>query len=167
MFPFRPKLRRSIFYALLAVTAAAVAIAQTESQIQSEQVKRVGTHMNCQCGACNENLNCLMSAGECHFCKPARTKIFEMQQSGQSDDVIVASFIKEYGQKIFRPDPASSFWMVPWVSLAVGGLLVWFVLRRMRHKAALVHATAGAVPIDPAIARYMAAAEKESDGLDR
>ena len=52
-------------------------LAQTESQIESDEVKRVGTHINCQCGACNENVNCMMSAGQCHFCKPARTKILQ------------------------------------------------------------------------------------------
>ena len=153
----------------LLAAAAGSGFAQTEAQIQSDAVKRVGTHINCQCGSCNENVNCMMSAGECHFCKPTRTKIFQMQQEGMSDGAIVQQFIKEYGEKIFRPDPNSSFWVVPYISLALGGLALWFVLRRMRHSAgggSLKPAAAGPA-LDPEIARYMEAAEKETDRLDR
>jgi cytochrome c-type biogenesis protein CcmH/NrfF len=164
------RFRRSFALALLATAAAVTVFAQSEAQIQSDSVKRVGTHINCQCGACNENVNCMMSAGECHFCKPARTKIFQMQQSGMSDQDIVQQFIKEYGEKIFRPDPNSSFWIVPYISLALGGLVLWFVLRRMRHSggplkpAAVGPSNAG---IDPELARYLDAAEKETDRLER
>jgi cytochrome c-type biogenesis protein CcmH/NrfF len=163
------RFKRSFVLLLLAAAAAVAGFAQTEAQIQSDAVKRVGAHINCQCGACNENVNCMMSAGECHFCKPARTKIFQMQQSGMSDGAIVQQFIKEYGEKIFRPDPNSSFWVVPYISLALGGLVLWFVLRRMRHSAGggpLKPAAAGPV-LDPEIARYMDAAEKETDMLER
>jgi len=160
----------SALFAGLFATAAVVGIAQTESQIQSEEVKRVGTHINCQCGACNENVDCMMSAGECHFCKPARTKIFNMEQSGMSDAAIVQNFITEYGQKILRPDPNSSFWVVPYISLALGALVLWFVLRRMRQSAT-AHAgmkpAAAGHPLDPDLARYLDAAEKETDRLDR
>ncbi len=118
-------------FLFLALTAAA--LAQTESQIQSDEVKRVGVHLNCQCGGCTDNLNCNMSGGQCHFCKPARTKIYQMQSAGMSDSGIIAAFVKEYGQKIFRPDPNSSFWLVPYVSLAVGAIVLVLVLRRLRH----------------------------------
>jgi cytochrome c-type biogenesis protein CcmH/NrfF len=151
---------------LLAAAAVVVGVAQTESQIESEDVRRVGSHMNCQCGACNENLDCMMSAGQCHFCKPARTKIFQMQQNGMTDAAIVAAFIKEYGEKILRPDPNSSFWLVPYICLGVGGLALWFVLRRMRHGAAMKPAAAGPA-LGADMARYMDAAEKETERLDR
>src|ERR1019366_7278058 len=82
-----------VVLALLLLIFAASVFAQSESQIESDEVKRVGSHLSCQCGACNENLNCMMSAGQCHFCKPARTKIFGMQSSGMSDSQIVAAFV--------------------------------------------------------------------------
>ena len=80
-------------------------MAQTESQIESDEVKRVGTHITCQCGACTENVNCNMSSGQCHFCKPARTKIYKMQKAGMNDSGIIASFVKQYGDRIFRARP--------------------------------------------------------------
>jgi cytochrome c-type biogenesis protein CcmH/NrfF len=151
------RLKRS--FLLLALVGAA--IAQTESQIESESVKRVGKHIACQCGACTENIDCNMSSGQCHFCKPARTKIFQMQQAGMNDDSIVDWFKKQYGAGIFRADPNSFFWMIPYLALIAGGAVVWVVLKKMRVR----HAPLAVE--DPAYARYRAAIEKDTEKLDR
>src|ERR1041385_849009 len=120
------RLKLSFLFLILSATA----FAQSEAQIESDEVKRVGTHISCQCGACTENVNCMMSAGQCHFCKPARTKIFGMQKSGMSDAQIIQAFIVEYGEKIFRRGPNSYFWVVPYISLGIGGLVIILVLIR-------------------------------------
>jgi cytochrome c-type biogenesis protein CcmH/NrfF len=157
--------KRSLLFIALAVAA----IAQTSSQIESDEVKRVGIHLKCTCG-CNDNLNCNMSSGQCHICKPARTKIFQMQQSGMSDDSIVASFVKS-GEFTLLSDPNSYFWVVPYFSLALGGVVVWFVLRRLRG-AKLHPATAGGAVLrrepdnDPVFARYRDAIERDTEKLD-
>jgi len=153
---------------LLAVTAAGLAFGQTESQITSPDVERVGKHIQCQCGSCKENLNCNMSAHQCHFCKPARTEIFKQQQQGKSDSDIITSFVKQYGQGIFLSDPNSSFWLVPYFSLAAGGVLVWFVLRRMRAhaqaaKPALATAGGSPPPGDDEFTRYRDMVERETE----
>src|SRR5580704_3910108 len=128
------RLKLSLLFLLVAASTAVI-WAQTEAQIESDEVKRVGTHISCQCGACNENVNCMMSAGQCHFCKPARTQIYKMQSQGMSDAQIIQSFIVQYGEKVFRHDPNSYFWVVPYISLGIGGLAVLFILRRVigRH----------------------------------
>jgi cytochrome c-type biogenesis protein CcmH/NrfF len=156
------------FLLLLVLTSAASIWAQSEAQIESDEVKRVGTHLACQCGACTENVNCMMSAGQCHFCKPARTKIFNMQSQGMSDAQIVQAFIAEYGEKIFRHDPNSYFWVVPYISLGVGALAIVLILRRVRGHHPLKPATAGGPPIDddPTLARYRDAIEKDTAKLD-
>jgi cytochrome c-type biogenesis protein CcmH/NrfF len=156
---------------LLFLVLAGAAFAQSESQIESDEVKRVGSHLNCQCGGCKDNVNCMMSGGQCHFCRPTRTKIFQMQQSGMDDSSIIASFVREIGNQVFRPDPSSSFWIVPYLSLGAGGLLVAFVLFRMRSHArsrSLTPAGAGgASPMDDgAFTRYRDAIEKDTDRLD-
>jgi cytochrome c-type biogenesis protein CcmH/NrfF len=144
-----------------------VALAQTESQIESDDVKRVGTHIACQCGACQENINCNMSSGQCHFCKPARTKVYQLQKAGMSDSDIIATFVKEYGQQIFRADPNSFFWLIPYLSLAAGGVVVWLVVKRMRGGKPLKPAAAGpALDDDPVLARYRDAIEKDTEKLD-
>lgn len=152
----------------LFLAVAAAALAQTESQIQSDEVKRVGVHLNCQCGGCNENLNCNMSAGQCHFCKPARTKIYELQTAGVSDSNIIASFVKEYGQKILRPDPSSWFWLIPYLSLGAGAIVLALVLKRLRRHPGMKPAVAAGPPVDddPELARYREAIEKETSKLE-
>ena len=159
-----------LLLALLLMTAAAAAFAQTASEIESDEVKRVGSHLSCQCGSCQENLNCNMSSGQCHFCKPARTKIYQMQRGGQSDSTIIASFVKEYGEKIFRRDPNSSFWMVPYLCLLAGAGLVWVVIKKMRPPRTLTPAAAAGPSIeaaaDPLLAKYRDAIERDTDRLE-
>jgi cytochrome c-type biogenesis protein CcmH/NrfF len=152
---------------VLAGAALGVALAQTESEIESDEVKRVGTHIACQCGSCTENVNCMMSAGQCHFCKPARTKIYSMQRAGMSDSQIIGAFIQEYGQKIFRGDPNNFFWLVPYLSLAAGGVVVWLILRRVRSHQTLKPAVAGPAPGgDAELARYRDAIERDLSKLE-
>ncbi len=166
-------MRRLKFSFLLLLVALATlshsALAQTASQIESDEVKRVGNKLSCQCGSCLENLNCNMSSGQCHFCKPARTKIWEMQKNGQSDEAIIASFVKEYGEKIFRQDPNSFFWMIPYLSLLVGAGVVWIVLKKMMGPKTLKPAIAGQAhlePEDPIYAKYRAEIERDTERLE-
>src|SRR5579871_174689 len=128
---------------LLVAASTAVIWAQTEAQIESDEVKRVGTHISCQCGACNENINCMMSAGQCHFCKPARTQIYKMQSQGMSDGDIIKAFVMQYGDKIFRHDPNSWFWLIPYITLALGGVAIIFILRRVMSHHPMKTAVAG------------------------
>jgi cytochrome c-type biogenesis protein CcmH/NrfF len=142
------------------------AYAQTESQIESDEVKRVGVHLTCQCG-CKDDVNCMMSGGQCPVCKPMRTKIFRMQQSGMDDSAILAAFVKELGQKVFRPDPDSSFWLVPYFTLGASGLLLTFLLKRMRERGQRQNPTP--VPSggpDADFAHYREAIEKRTGRLD-
>jgi cytochrome c-type biogenesis protein CcmH/NrfF len=166
----RSQIRGSFKRGFLVLVLAVAAIAQTSSQIESDEVKSVGIHLKCTCG-CGENLNCSMSSGQCHICKPARAKIFKMQQSGMSNDSIVASFVQS-GEFTLLSDPNSYFWLVPYFSLALGGVVVWMVLRRLRG-GKMQTATAGGPGVgsriadrDPDFARYRDAIEKDTEKLD-
>jgi len=148
---------------LLLLAVAGLCLAQTESQIMSDDVRRVGRHISCQCGSCSDDLNCMMSSGQCGFCKPARTKIWKMQQAGMSDQGIAGEFIKECGAKIYRADPNAFGWVVPYGTLALGVLvIVWFV-RRYYHPA-----PAGGTPppTDEALGRYREQIEHDLAHLD-
>jgi hypothetical protein len=125
--------RRLCRRGVLFLALAGAALAQTESQIESDEVKRVGSHLNCQCG-CNDNLNCMMSGGQCPYCKPARKKIFAMQLGGMDDSSIVASFVREVGDKVLRRDPGALFRLVPYLSLGLGTLGIVVLLKGMRNR---------------------------------
>jgi hypothetical protein len=126
-------IRRLCRRGVLFLALAGAALAQTESQIESDEVRRVGARLNCQCG-CNDNLNCMMSGGQCPYCKPARKKIFAMQLGGMDDSSIVASFVREVGDKVLRRDPSSLFRLVPYLFLGAGAVLVAFILTGMRNR---------------------------------
>ena len=74
--------------------------------------------------------------------------------------------------EIFRHDPNSYFWVVPYISLAVGAIAIFFILRRIKsgkpgHQP-LKPSMAGAAPSidDPTLARYRDAIEKDTDRLE-
>lgn len=147
---------------------AALALAQDGdvAQIGSSDVLRVGAHIACKCGSCKDTVACPMALQGCGFCNPARVKIAKMQLAGMKDKQIVDTFVKEYGADIYRADPNSFFWVIPYGALGLGLLAIVFFLRQsFRPKAAqpAVPATPEVV-VDP---RYLAAAEKETSSLDQ
>ncbi len=152
----------------LLLAAAALCLAQTESQITSDEVRRVARHVSCQCGSCSEDANCMMSSGQCGFCKPARTKIFKMQQAGMSDKDITDDFMREYGPKIYRADPSALGWMVPYGTLMIGVLVVIWFVRRYYHPAAAPAqaAAAGAAAGDDALGKYKDQIEQDLAHLE-
>jgi cytochrome c-type biogenesis protein CcmH/NrfF len=105
----------------------------------------------------------MMSAGQCGFCKPARTKIWKMQKAGLSDQAVADAFVQEYGATIYRADPNAFGWVVPYSALALGTLVVVWFVRRYRHPA---QAAETPVPDDPALGRYREQIEHDLAHLD-
>jgi cytochrome c-type biogenesis protein CcmH/NrfF len=151
--------RRIVLF--LVLTAAA--IAQTSSQIESDEVRRVGAHLQCTCG-CNDNLNCNMSSGQCPVCKPARARIFRKQQEGMSDDSIVSALLSS-GEFTRLNDPNAYFWVVPWLSLALGSIVLCLTLRRLRS-GEMLGRSGTRTGTDPDFARYIKSIETETETLD-
>jgi Cytochrome C biogenesis protein len=155
---------RAASIALLAV----LALAQDGdvAQIGSSDVLRVGAHIACKCGSCKDTVACPMALQGCGFCNPARVKIAKMQLAGMKDKAIIDTFVKEYGTDIYRADPNSFFWVIPYGALGLGLLAIYFFLRQsFRPKTPQPAATAAPeVTIDP---RYMEAAEKETSRIDQ
>ena len=154
---------RGVRRIVLFLVLTAAAIGQTSSQIESDEVKRVGAHLQCSCG-CNDNLNCNMSGGQCPICKPARTRIFRKQQEGASDDPIISALVSS-GEFTRLNDPNSYFWVVPWFSLALGSIILCLTLRRLRGGKMLGRGGTR-TGNDPDFARYVKAIEIETETLD-
>lgn len=148
---------------MLAVVLAAAALSQTASQLQSDPVRRVGVHLACLCGTCTNTVaDCPML--ECHFAKPARLRIAALQAEGKSDREIVAIFVAEHGKQVLAAPPKEGFnllaWVMPFVGLAAGLALIWYVIKRLRKPAAT---SAGP---EEALARYRDEIEKDLARLD-
>jgi cytochrome c-type biogenesis protein CcmH/NrfF len=153
----RPLRWKTSFLCVLVVVAA---LAQTP-QIESEDVNRVASHIACQCGGCKESVSCPMSKRGCHFCVPQKARIYKMQKAGMSDDAIIETYKKEFGDKIYLSDPSIFYWLVPVMAIALGMLAIYWFIRRMTSR---VPATA--IPVDPSMVRFQDEIEKEMQKLD-
>ena len=143
---------------ILAMCAAAMAPAQMASRNQKVDAYRVGSRLACQCGCSDTVATCSMLG--CGFSHPAKEKIAQMQTAGASDAAIIDTFIKQYGQGIYRGAPNAFGWAVPYAILALGAFVVISFLKRARRpKPALVN--------DARLARYSEQIEQELHNLDR
>ena len=148
---------------LLALVIAVAALAQTASEKPSVDVRRVGARLQCQCGCKDSVATCSML--ECHFSKPAKERIAQMQSASMSDEQIVQAFIRDYGAGIYLAPPNAFGWIVPYAVVGLGLLGIVVVLRRyMKPK---VMTDLGPVEIDdPALAKYKDQIEKDLANLD-
>ena len=148
---------------LLVIVVAAAALAQTASEKPSVDARRVGARLRCQCGCPDSVATCIML--ECSFGKPAKEKIAQMQAVGMSDDQIVQSFIREYGQGIYLAPPNALGWIIPYASVAVGLVIVWLFIKKYRKPKPLTDL--GAIEIDdPDLAKYKDQIEKNLANLE-
>src|SRR5450432_4197770 len=134
---------------LLLVVLSVAALAQTP-QIESEEVDRVGAHIACQCGSCKESVRCPMSKHGCHFCTPAKARIFKMQKSGMSDQSIIDVFKKELGDKIYMPDPSPFYWIVPALGIMLGLGAIFLFVQRYSHRSRAL----ASIPADTSLDKY-------------
>jgi cytochrome c-type biogenesis protein CcmH/NrfF len=149
-----PKIRRPglliLFVALCFGCALPLLSAFGDAQ-QLDHTHQLGMKVKCMCGGCND------SAGGCYhvggaFSGPCDTalgmlkKIAERIAQGNSDDLIVQSFVQEYGQAVLTEPPHSGFgrvaWWIPAVALIGGFALVLSVISRWRNRS----------PSEPALA---------------
>jgi cytochrome c-type biogenesis protein CcmH/NrfF len=133
---------------------------------QPDHTHQLGMKVKCMCGGCND------SAGGCYhvggaFSGPCGTalamlkKIDERIAQGDSDDLVVQSFVQEYGQAVLTEPPHTGFgrvaWWIPALALVGGFALVVAVISRWRKH----------VSPEPALAAAGHAAPISSELLDR
>jgi cytochrome c-type biogenesis protein CcmH/NrfF len=148
---------------ILLLLVAAAALAQTAAEKPSSDVRRVGARLQCQCGCKDSVATCSML--ECSFSKPAKERIARMQATGYSDSQIVDAFIRDYGQVIFLALPSIVGWIVPYVSIGLGLLVIWAFVRRYRKPKALTEV--GPMEMDdPALEKYKEQIEEDLKKLD-
>ena len=142
---------------------ALAAIAQTASEKPNVDVRRVGARIACQCGCKDSVATCSML--ECHFSKPAKEKIAQMQAVGMSDDQIIQSFIREYGPGIYLAPPNAFGWIVPYAAVGLGLVVIWLFVKRYRKPAPLREI--GPLELhDPALEKYKDQIEKDMANLE-
>jgi len=148
---------------LLAAAVAMAALAQTASEKPSADVRRVGAHLQCQCGCKDSVATCSML--ECSFSKPAKEKIARMQAVGMSDDQIIQSFVREVGPQVYLAPPSAFGWIVPYVMVGFGLMVIYLFVRKYRQPKPIPEI--GSMELDdPALAKYKDQIEKELSDLE-
>lgn len=153
---------RSSFLLLVLVVAC---LAQTGTPLANPSVRRIGEQLMCQCGCGATVTSCNMI--NCHFSDPVRVKILSLVNAGKPDSEILDSFVKEYGKIILAQPPSDGFnlmaWVMPFVGLAFGFMLLWYVIRRFTRPRV---ATAGTSLSAEQYDRYRERIEKDLSSLD-
>ena len=151
---------------LLLFVLAAVCLPQTATQLVTPDIRRVGDKLACKCGVCNNTVaTCQML--ECHYSLPARQKIATLQQQGQPDDTILASFVKESGISALSSPPAEGFnilgYLMPIIGIVAGlGAILLFLKKSKQNR---IPATVP--PLDnEMLARYKERIDKDMAKLE-
>lgn len=132
------------------LTALALAYAATPAAFaqQSTRVTEIGKRVNCMCAGCGDsaalcNHPGASFSGPCDVAKNELKKISERVARGDSDDLIIQSFIQEYGTEVVIVPKAKGFnrwiWLMPIVFVIVGFFIVRAVLQSWRRRAAVAH----------------------------
>jgi cytochrome c-type biogenesis protein CcmH len=145
--------------------AAAVTFSTGLLQGQStDRAKRLGAKLICMCN-CGQILTACNHVG----CTRSSAMLKEMDQrvaAGDSDDLILQSFVQEYGEQALAEPPTHGFnslaWAIPGIAFALGLGLVVVVIHHWRHPAVPVPASGPAVSPE-LLARTRRQADRETD----
>jgi cytochrome c-type biogenesis protein CcmH/NrfF len=126
---------------------------------QTDRAKTLGKKLFCACG-CTQVLTACNHVG----CTTSTAMLKELDSRitrGDSDDLILQSFVQEYGLKVLTEPPNKGFnrfaVIAPIVAPIIALVILWEVVRRWRRRAAL--AGAGSPQIS---AELLARARSES-----
>jgi cytochrome c-type biogenesis protein CcmH/NrfF len=139
---------------LLAVMFLALAPAGRADD--SPRAKALSKKVMCMCGGCNDTAGTCNHtggafSGPCDTAKAMQKEVAQRVDRGDSDDLILQSFVQEYGPTVLPDPPKKGFtwlvWIAPVVAPLIALFLIWEVVRRWRRRAAL--APAGGPSISP------------------
>jgi cytochrome c-type biogenesis protein CcmH/NrfF len=133
--------------------------------------KVLGQRLKCMCGGCGDTASSCNHtggafSGPCDTAKGMLKEASDRISSGSSDDLVLQSFVQEYGPTVLIEPPKEGFNLLAWIMPIVMPILalfaVWAVVRRWRHRAII--APAGGPSVSPVLlARAQHEAERESD----
>jgi cytochrome c-type biogenesis protein CcmH/NrfF len=129
--------------ALLVISIGSLAM-PVRAQQTSERTRTIGKKLKCMCRGCQDTAaTCYHTgaafSGPCDTAKGMLKTIDERIAKGDSDDLILQSFVQQYGQEVYIEPPHSGIgsvaWAMPTAYLLVGTGLVVFVISRWRKRA--------------------------------
>src|SRR5712691_12123819 len=149
------------------LTAASSMLFVLPTGARDDRAHQIGRKLKCMCGECNDTAATCSHvggafSGPCEASAKGMLKKIDQQVArGDSDDLIVQSFVQEYGQVVLIEPPRSGIgrvaWAMPAVYLLVGGVLVVFVIGRWRKRpapAARMASASSAAGISPELLEH-------------
>jgi cytochrome c-type biogenesis protein CcmH/NrfF len=140
-------------FLVFGLTVASGMVIVLPTGAQDNRTHQIGKKLKCMCGACNDTAATCFHvggafSGPCGTAKGMLNKIDQQVERGDSDDLIVQSFVQEYGQVALIEPPHTGIgrlaWAMPVLYLLAGAILVMFVISRWRKRPARAFQTAGA-----------------------
>jgi cytochrome c-type biogenesis protein CcmH/NrfF len=138
--------RRLVAFAFVAGLAASIASSPLLADVQtSERTKQVGGKFMCMC-------NCSQVLTQCNHvgCTTSTAMLKEIDQglaNGGTEASVTQALVQEFGTKVYAEPPKSGLslvaWSLPSVYLALGTVLVIFVIMRWRARPGHQVAVAG------------------------
>jgi cytochrome c-type biogenesis protein CcmH/NrfF len=164
MWSLRKASLAALLAASLALSGAAVAQTVTTGDEMFLDVRAVGDKLRCQCeGGCSYTVaNCNML--HCSFREKVNPEIRKAIEAGVAPDQVVAQMIAMFGPELRTEPLPEGFglfgWAMPFAALAVGFIIVPFVVRRWKQKQSLAEQEYR--PLDEkVVAEYEAAIERD------
>jgi cytochrome c-type biogenesis protein CcmH/NrfF len=146
----------------LATVLLSFSVAQGQS---TDRAKQLGGKLICMCN-CNQILTACNHVG----CTMSTAMLKEMDQrvaSNESDDLLLQSFVQEYGERVLAEPSTHGFnslaWMIPGIAFAMGLGVVVLVIRQWRYGAVLAPAGGGPAVSSEALERARRQADRETD----
>jgi cytochrome c-type biogenesis protein CcmH/NrfF len=139
--------------ALMIALLCAVLIPSSRAD-NTDRAKSLSKKVMCMCGGCNDTAGTCNHtggafSGPCDTAKAMQKEVVDRVNRGDSDDLILQSFVQEYGPTVLPDPPKKGFTWLVWIApiaLPVCALfLIWELVRRWRRKQEL--APAGGPPI--------------------
>jgi cytochrome c-type biogenesis protein CcmH len=152
------------FVPLLVLVVAVVLFMGAGDDLQT-RFNDLGHRMMCRCG-CNQVLLECNHVG-CTYSDKMRGELAAGLQKGDNDNLILQSFVQEYGDVVLAAPTTTGFnrvaWVMPFVALGLGLLAVVLVVRAWRGRLQpAVAGAAGSLPPE-AVDAYRRRAREETD----
>jgi cytochrome c-type biogenesis protein CcmH/NrfF len=148
-----------------------LAFASPSRAEDAARAKALSKKVMCMCGGCNDTAGTCNHtggafSGPCDTAKAMQKEVAQRVDRGDSDDLILQSFVQEYGPTVLPDPPKKGFtwlvWIAPIAAPLIALFLIWEVVRRWRRRVEL--APAGGPAISPELLdRARREAGKESD----
>ncbi|MCL4523431.1 MAG: cytochrome c-type biogenesis protein CcmH [Acidobacteria bacterium] len=158
-------------YAVLLAVALVLFAAPGGAQIpgQSDKAKAIGKRLMCMCG-CNQILVECNHVG-CSVSTAMLKELDERLARNEPEDLLIQSFVQQYGEKVLAQPPAKNFglvaWIMPFFILLLGFFIMRAVLIRWRNLTPSIAGVPGAESeISPAMLERARREMELADDLD-